>query len=543
MKQLKKHNIYFVCLIIMVVFTMLYPVHQVKAAKKVKKLEFEEYESTLTIRRGEQIDLKLKVTPTSAKKAPIRWSSSKSSAVRISTKGEIYGMKKGTSTITAKAADGSGKKVKLKVTVGNRAKKVKISNAKEGMKLVIGETYKMKAKVTPSKTSNKKVKWMSEDEDIATVDGKGNVRGVSAGTVTICAMATDGSGVEDFVEVEVVSDVKSVSIVAAQTSKRWGFLDNNNIITQKGTDICLAAQLERTEDSKKKPVALKWASDNEEVATVSNEGNVKIIGYGDAVITVNAQNKIGKVKICCKALPVSSCGFIAHRGRSDIAPENTLAAMNLALQCGYEGVELDVVKTSDNELVVSHDASLLRMCGIPVDIGSLTLEQVISYRIINGTNVAEYPTEFVPSLDQVLRLVARYSDKTVRIELKEELPEEALVKLIKKIRSFGLEKRVIVISFYENNIKSIRKLKAYGGDFITLEYLTKDPGQALENVCIPYKAGLDTEYTSLQKEDVIMAHRNGLKVNVWTVDNFVDAYRMVYDMNVDYMTTAYPMFE
>ncbi len=50
--------------------------------------------------------------------------------------------------------------------------------------------------------------------------------------------------------------------------------------------------------------------------------------------------------------------ILAHRGASDAAPENTIAAFALAIELGSDGVELDVHRTSDGELVVHHDAQL-----------------------------------------------------------------------------------------------------------------------------------------------------------------------------------------
>ena len=47
--------------------------------------------------------------------------------------------------------------------------------------------------------------------------------------------------------------------------------------------------------------------------------------------------------------------IIAHRGASYLAPENTLVAFRKAMEIGADGVEMDVQKTYDNELVIHHD--------------------------------------------------------------------------------------------------------------------------------------------------------------------------------------------
>jgi glycerophosphoryl diester phosphodiesterase len=62
------------------------------------------------------------------------------------------------------------------------------------------------------------------------------------------------------------------------------------------------------------------------------------------------------------SLPVE---IVAHRGESHDAPENTLAAINLAWQRGVQSVEIDVHLTKDGKLITIHDADTLRVTGGP----------------------------------------------------------------------------------------------------------------------------------------------------------------------------------
>ena len=52
---------------------------------------------------------------------------------------------------------------------------------------------------------------------------------------------------------------------------------------------------------------------------------------------------------------MTTAQIIAHRGASYLAPENTLVAFRKAMEIGADGVEMDVQKTYDNELVIHHD--------------------------------------------------------------------------------------------------------------------------------------------------------------------------------------------
>lgn len=90
--------------------------------------------------------------------------------------------------------------------------------------------------------------------------------------------------------------------------------------------------------------------------------------------------------------------YIAHRGLHDKnVPENSLVAFEKAASAGV-AAELDVRMTKDCRLVVFHDSSLARMCGIEADIKDFTYEQLSSFRLGDSD-------EKIPLLSQVLKLV------------------------------------------------------------------------------------------------------------------------------------------
>ena len=90
----------------------------------------------------------------------------------------------------------------------------------------------------------------------------------------------------------------------------------------------------------------------------------------------------------------------AHRGlwRPDDSPENSLSAFEKACQTGY-GIELDVRLSSDGEVMVFHDATLARMCGIEASIWDLTAQQLGATPLRGGPDT-------IPTLKQTLDLVA-----------------------------------------------------------------------------------------------------------------------------------------
>lgn len=105
--------------------------------------------------------------------------------------------------------------------------------------------------------------------------------------------------------------------------------------------------------------------------------------------------------------------YIAHRGYFDNnldCPENSLAAFNRAVEHGY-GIELDVQLTKDGRMVVFHDASLKKMCGIKKKVTACTYEELKTCRL-HGTSHG------IPLFTEVLKLV--HGKVPLIIEIKPE---------------------------------------------------------------------------------------------------------------------------
>lgn len=166
----------------------------VEAAKavKVKKVQIiSPKKHSISLNKGKTLKLKVKVTPKNAKNKKVTYKSSNKKIVKILSGGRIKGVKNGTARVTVTAKDGSRKKAVLKVRVVTPVSKVKLNLSSAVIK--VGESTSLKATVTPSGASNKKVNWSSSNSKVAAVTKQGVVRGVAAGEVRITAAAADGS--------------------------------------------------------------------------------------------------------------------------------------------------------------------------------------------------------------------------------------------------------------------------------------------------------------------------------------------------------------
>ena len=92
--------------------------------------------------------------------------------------------------------------------------------------------------------------------------------------------------------------------------------------------------------------------------------------------------------------------YYAHRGLHDNrseAPENSVKAMELAVEHGY-GIELDVQLTKDEKVVVFHDNTLKRVCGLNAKVNSMTYEELKQLRLLNSE-------EQIPLFSEILKIV------------------------------------------------------------------------------------------------------------------------------------------
>ena len=135
--------------------------------------------------------------------------------------------------------------------------------------------------------------------------------------------------------------------------------------------------------------------------------------------------------------------IIAHRGASGYAPENTLAAFNLAEKMGAKEVELDVWLSRDNHIVINHDGRLDRYGYPGLHVTELELEALLKLDLGSWYSPHLFAGEKMMTLEA---LFAQFQDRFIyHVEIKEPLPGLA-GKLLATIEAHGLENRVIITS-------------------------------------------------------------------------------------------------
>ena len=214
------------------------------------------------------------IAPSDASNPNVTWASSNSGIVSVDQSGNITAKAVGTATITAKANDGSEKQGTCQVTVLAYVDSVTLSGSSS---VNVGESIKLIPSISPANADNKSLTWTSSDTTVATVDEKGNVRGVKAGyTVTITATANDRGTKADTFSVAVVQPVTGIDISGS-----------SNVL--KGNTLTLSAVVKPSSASNK---TISWSSDDMSIATINN-GTVTGVAAGNTTIWATATDGSG----------------------------------------------------------------------------------------------------------------------------------------------------------------------------------------------------------------------------------------------------------
>ena len=230
------------------------------AAAKISK-------STLTLTAGKSATLKVK-----NEKKKIKWKSSDKKVATVNGKGKVTAKKAGTATITATAGKNQ---YTCKVTV--KAKKVKVKRVKLNKgkwTSYAGSTVKLKASVSPSNATDKRITWKSSNTKVASVNADGVVTAKKAGSAIITATAKDGSKKKASCKVTVKKGKLAIKSITVSSK--------NSLM--KGNTAQFSAKIAPAEADQR----VTWKSSNTKIATVSSTGLVTAVSAGNVSITATS---------------------------------------------------------------------------------------------------------------------------------------------------------------------------------------------------------------------------------------------------------------
>lgn len=221
--------------------------------------------------------------------------------------------------------------------------------------------------------------------------------------------------------------------------------------------------------------------------------------------------------------------LIAHRGASDLAPENTLKAFELAIELGANFIEFDVRRTVDNEIVIMHDPGVFRTTHRLGFVKRLTLKKIKSLNAGNG--------ESIPTLKELLQ--ATKGKIGYMCELKVKGISEKVVKILSENNALD---STILISFKHKELLKCQiehpelKLGAIipsGFGWITNWFFKK---KLLTYLSEKNFFSINPFFPLVDKRFVDRAHESDLKVFPWTI-NSKSKMKKLSKMGVDGILT------
>lgn len=146
---------------------------------------------SVTITRSQKLKLTASIAPATASNKKVKWMSSNPKVVAVSGAGVVTGKASGTAVITCRAQDGSGASASCTVMV-TPIYSTGIKMSKSVLSVKLGKKVSLKATVLPKTADFKTVTWTSSNPGVATVDEKGKVTAIAAGSAVITATTNAG---------------------------------------------------------------------------------------------------------------------------------------------------------------------------------------------------------------------------------------------------------------------------------------------------------------------------------------------------------------
>lgn len=226
----------------------------------------------------------------------------------------------------------------------------------------------------------------------------------------------------------------------------------------------------------------------------------------------------------------SDIQITSHRGFSMQAPENTLPALEAAIESLADYVEIDVQETKDGELVIFHDRNLKRIAGNGRKIKDFTYAE-LQVMDFGAWFSDEYKETRILTLAQALETCKGRIN--MNIELKSDGPFLA-EKTMALIEAFGMQDQVIISSM---NYKQLRQVKAIDENMTTGYILSGAYGSFYDDANVDF---FSIRSSFVTPQLVKSAHIYGKQIHAWTVNSKAELLRLK-QLNIDNIITDQPV--
>lgn len=223
-----------------------------------------------------------------------------------------------------------------------------------------------------------------------------------------------------------------------------------------------------------------------------------------------------------------SLEIIAHRGFSSIAPENTLAAFELAIARGASSIEFDIQLSADSIPVIFHDITLDRITGVSGKVREKNLSELQTLDAGKWFS-PEFLGEKIPTLDAALSILKNV-DKFLYFDVKPhcEWSDSEVANFVNSLNDAGIKHKCVITSFNDIFLEQVRRLSGdlpIGHIVANLEaYKTK-----LANAAINCDNLITSQYRVLLENPLLIeqTRSQGVDIVAWTVDDRADMQKLL----------------
>jgi glycerophosphoryl diester phosphodiesterase len=221
-------------------------------------------------------------------------------------------------------------------------------------------------------------------------------------------------------------------------------------------------------------------------------------------------------------------GVTAHRGNSIGYPENTLVSFQAGIDAHADWIEMDVRKTKDGQIVISHDANPKRTSGVDVEIANTNysdlqkLDVATDFRKRNNLALQQCPPQRMPLLRDALTLVMKQNRTHASMHLKLDLAADAIA-IIKELNAEGM------VGFNHSGLENVAHAKKIDPKIPVFWDRLADTNID-DDIKVAKANGFETivmNFAGVTAENVKKIKAAGLLTGAWTVDDRPTLERML----------------
>jgi glycerophosphoryl diester phosphodiesterase len=213
---------------------------------------------------------------------------------------------------------------------------------------------------------------------------------------------------------------------------------------------------------------------------------------------------------------------IGHRGDSQNAPENTLAAFRLALDRDADMVEFDVHETADGDVVVIHDDKVDRTTEGHGEVHRLRTDELRELSA-GAWFASRYTDERVPLLDEVLDMCRGRAVPLIEVKVKRRRAPKIGLKIVEALVRHGMQEEAVVICKEKDRVREIHD----ASPTTPLAYLTFTKRQARGAARLRGVRGIDCYWKSLSLSLIAELRAASVFLTPWTVNRPRDMDRLL----------------